>query len=226
MVKRCVINVATGRYWKGQLRLMETLNFNWGGDLLFFTDESLPNLPSHEEYPYGFKVWAFRQAIKRGYNSILWVDASVYCEKNPKSVFEHIEREGYIMQEAGHYVGNWCNDHTLKHFDITRDEAMQMTMYGNAGFLGLSTYSEKAMLFLDMWEQSMNAGCFKGAWNNGNLSESEDERCKGHRHDMTCGSIIANKLGMVYQSGNEILQYKEQNEPAMNDTIIFGGHGI
>jgi hypothetical protein len=82
------------------------------------------------------------------------------------------------------------------------------------------------MLFLDMWEQSMNAGCFKGAWNNGNLSESEDERCKGHRHDMTCGSIIANKLGMVYQSGNEILQYKEQKEPAMNDTIIFGGHGI
>jgi hypothetical protein len=226
MIKRCVINLASGRYWKGQLRLMETLNFNWGGDLLFFSEESQLNAPPHLDNPYAFKIYAFREAIRRGYNSILWLDASVYCEKNPKSVFEHIEREGYIMQEAGHLVGTWCNDHTLNYFGLTRDEAMEMTMYGNAGFLGLSTYSEKAMMFLDMWEASMKAGCFKGAWNNGNKTESNDERCKGHRHDMTCGSIIANRLGMVYQSGNEILQYKAPNDLPNNDTIIFGGQGI
>lgn len=224
--KRCIINLANGRYWKGQLRLMETLNFKWGGDLLFFTDtDQLVNCPAHVDNPYAFKVFAFKEAIRRGYESIVWLDASVYCERNPIPVFEHIEKHGYIMQEAGHYVGTWTNDKALRYFDIDREEAMDMKMYGNAGFLGLNVHSKKAMSFLSMWDSSQYAGCFKGSWHNENKTESEDPRCKGHRHDMSCGSIIANLLGMQYVSGNEWLLYKAP-EVSSNDNVYFGAQGL
>lgn len=225
--KRCVINLANGRYWKGQLRLMETLNFKWGGDLLFFSDtEQLIGCPSHDENPYAFKVFAFKEAIRRGYETILWLDASVYCEKSPTPVFEYIEQNGYIMQEAGHYVGTWTNDFALNYFDVRRDDAMQMPMYGNAGFLGLNAHDKTAMNFLNMWDSAQYAGAFKGKWHNEQKTESEDERCKGHRHDMSCGSIIANQLGMKYVSGNEWLAYKSPETTAANDTIIFGAQGL
>jgi hypothetical protein len=206
---------------------METLNFKWGGDLLFFTNNAaFPECPEHHDNPYAFKVYAFKEAIRRGYETILWLDASVYCEKSPIPVFEHIEKHGYIMQEAGHLVGTWANDKALAYYGISRDEAMQMPMYGNAGFLGLSVHNAKAMKFLNMWDEAQLAGLFKGRWSNEAKTESEDERCKGHRHDMSCGSIIANILKMEYVSGNEWLQYKAPNEPAANETIIFGGQGI
>jgi hypothetical protein len=206
---------------------METLNFKWGGDLLFFTDtDQLQGCPTHNENPYAFKVYAFKEAIRRGYESILWLDASVYCEQSPLVVFEHIEKHGHIMQEAGHLVGTWTNDKALAYFNINRDEAMQMPMYGNAGFLGLNVHSKRAMEFLYNWDLSQRKGAFCGAWNNTNNSESNDERCKGHRHDMSCGSIIANQLKMDYVKGDEWLQYKPMSEAPMNDTIIFGAQGI
>jgi hypothetical protein len=103
---------------------------------------------------------------------------------------------------------------------------MNMPMYGNAGFLGLSVNSEIAMDFFDQWHKASVDGIFKGAWSNHNKTESKDERCKGHRHDMVCGSIIANQLKMEYVPGDEWLQYKAPTDQAINDTIIFGAQGI
>ena len=56
-------------------------------------------------------------------------------------------------------------------------------------------------------------GMFKGSWID-------------HRHDMTCGSIIANRLKMKFQSGDEWLSYSPVNEKPKNETIIFHASGI
>jgi hypothetical protein len=196
MKKRCVINLATDGYSNGRARLAETLNDKWGGDLLLFTDTQTLGCPPHHDNPYAFKVYAFKEAIRRGYESVLWLDASVYCERDPSSVFDHIEQHGYIMQEAGHSVGTWTNDKTLEHYGLDRDAALGISMYGNAGFLGLSAHSPQAMEFLRQWDEAQAAGLFKGRWDNSAGTESSDPRCKGHRHDMCCGSIIAHRLGM------------------------------
>jgi len=67
---------------------------------------------------------------------------------------------------------------------------------------------------------------FKGAWNNNNQTESQDPRCKGHRHDMSCGSIMVNQLGMKYKSGNDYLNYAAPNETPRNETVIFFAQGL
>jgi len=102
---------------------------------------------------------------------------------------------------------------------------MNMMMYGNAGFLGLDFNNEIACKFFDKWKESMFAGIFKGEWTNNTKSESQDERCLGHRHDMVCGSIIANQLGMKYVSGNEWLTYQPPHVPPKNDKIVFKALG-
>ena len=69
-------------------------------------------------------------------------------------------------------------------------------------------------------------GIFKGAWTNDNNSESADPRCKGHRHDMVCGSIIANQLGMTAYTPERYMAYvgEEYGEPP--ETAVMFAQGI
>jgi len=220
-----IINVATGRHIKGQNRLAKSLR---GMNCRFYgyNAESDIGAPQHERQPYAFKTHAFRKAFSvHRHINVLWVDASVYAIKDVQPIFDHIEKHGYIMQEAGHMCGRWTNDKALEYFGVTRDEAMTMSMYGNAGFLGLSIKSPKAMDFFNRWHQASTGGLFRGAWTNEKGGESPDPRCDGHRHDMSCGSVIANQLQMDYQSGNEWLAYASPSDP-VNESIILKAQGI
>lgn len=229
-MSRVVINLANnvGWYIRGQARLIKSFREvgGYGGEILAWHSEAQIGSPKHKENPYAFKVHAFQKAIDAGYKQIFWADSAVFAIRNMMEVFEIIEKEGYFMQEAGHMVGRWTNDRTLNYFGITRDEAMKMMMYGNAGLLGLNTENETAMEFFRKWKASMEAGMFKGQWQNINNCESTDSRCDGHRHDMSCGSIIAHQLGMNenYKSGNHWLEYAPPEAPAKNDKIIFKTH--
>lgn len=208
----CLAN-GKGNYIKGMARLAESLRNNFDGDFLGYTHESQIDAPLHLENPYAFKVYAFERAFSLGYTEVLWLDASCFAIKNVQPIFDVIRDEGYIMQEAGHYVGNWCNDETLKYFNISRELANKMLMYGNAGFLGLNRTDITASAFFHQWGHAMTDGMFKGSWDN-------------HRHDMTCGSIVANRLGMKYKKGDEWLQYAGLYDETANDTIIFKAQGL
>lgn len=212
--RRCVVSLCNdrGRYRENMERLRQSLIDNFDGDFLGFDGEESIDSPKHEDNPYAFKIYAIEKAIEKGYKSVIWLDSSVFAIKKLDPIFDEIEKYGYIMQEAGHMVGTWCNDFTLDYFDITRDEAMKMPMYGNAGFLGLDLKNEIAVTFFTKWANSMLAGCFKGDWSN-------------HRHDMTAGSIIANILGMEFKKGDEWLEYASPGTPPKNETIILQAQG-
>jgi len=192
-----------------------------------FTEESQVGSPLHQDNPYAFKIYAIEEMKKRGYNQVLWVDCSVWAIKSIVPVFDIITKDGYVCQDAGHFVGRWTNDRTLQYFGLSRDEAMQIPMYGNAGFLGLDFDTEIANTFFNQWKQSMLDGMFVGSWTNHNKSESQDERCDGHRHDMSCGSIIRHRLGMKMQSGMEYLQYYYDFNPhPHNETVCLFAAGM
>ena len=226
-MRTAIINLANGRYIKGQERLKASLAaVGFTGDILPYQSISqLKGCPDHQAQPYAFKTYAFKQAFNLGYDLVLWLDASVWAVKPVEGVFKKIEEQGYIMQEAGHYVGTWTNDRALDYFNITRDEANTMLMYGNAGLLGLSKHNAIAMEFLYNWHEAAKNGIFAGSWNNQNNSESLSQDCKGHRHDMSVGSIIANALRMKYESGNELLAYAAP-EDKVNDKVIFKAQGV
>lgn len=223
----CFAN-STGRYLQGQERLRQTVMGYSSNivDWLAYNNEAAIGSPSHKENPYAFKLYAIMKAREAGYDKILYLDASVYAIRPIDPVIAEIENNGYIMQEAGCLVGVWANDRCLEYFNLDRDEAMGMMMYGNAGFLGLNFEHKTAQQFFESWLQSCKDGIFKGGWRNDNNQESQDPRCNGHRHDMVCGSIIANQLDMKYVSGNEWLQYAPPHTPPKNEKIYFKAQGL
>lgn len=228
MSKKCIVSFANqkGYYINGLARLNESLRNNFDGDFLGFIGEASVGAPLHTDNPYAFKIYCIQKAIDAGYTQILWLDSSCFAIKNVQPVFGHIGKQGYIMQDAGHWIGEWTNDRTLKYFGVTRDDMMNVKCHGNAGFLGLNFENGTTRIFFDRWRESMIAGMFKGAWTNENHSESTDERCRGHRHDLSCGSIIRYQLGMELQSGEEWLQYAGLYDEVLNDSIIFKAQGI
>jgi hypothetical protein len=124
------------------------------------------------------------------------MDASMYLKGDISKIEKLIQDDGYFMEEAGHWVGSWCNQHTRRYFGLTADEAKipgGLFMF-SAGLVGLNKNSVVAMDFFSQWKNSSLAGCFRGEWTD-------------HRHDMTCGSIIAQRLGMKYQRGGSHLSY-------------------
>jgi hypothetical protein len=227
MKDRCIISFAnnSGNYYKALDRLKKSVIHD---TFIGFIDESSISAPPHKENPYAFKVYAFWKAINMGYTKILWLDSSCYVIGSLDEVWQRINKDGFIMQDAGHNIGTWSNDKTLDYFGVSRDDAMTMPMYGNAGFLGLDISHPIAAEFLTRWNNAMKEGYFKGAWDNNRHTESSDSRCKGHRHDMTCGSIIANQIGMhhKYVAGDEILQYAAPTDKVNNLTIVIKAQGL
>jgi hypothetical protein len=214
--KRCIISLATrdGNYINRLARLCESLRDNFDGDIMAFIGESAVGAPLHSENPYAFKVYAFRAAEKAGYESVLWLDTSCFAIKNVSPIFDEIEKDGFIFQTAGHKLSEWCNDFTLDYFELTRQEAEKIEMIGNAGFLGLDLTDSKARLFLQEWEDAMNAGCFKGSWSD-------------HRHDMSCSSAILHFMGghLIAKPFEEWLQYGGIYDETLNNTIILKAQG-
>lgn len=207
---KAVVNFSNGSYLPKQTRLIQSMG-RYSCPVMAYSDYDSIGSPTHQQHPYGFKLFAIKAAIESGFTSILYCDSSIWAIKDPSPLFDIIEKDGYLMQEAGHYVGSWSNDECLDYFGITREEAMKMPMYGNAGLLGLKVGHPIAENFFSQWFRSLNAGVFRGSWDN-------------HRHDMTCGSIIANKLGMKYHKGDEILAYAGPNDP-VSDKIILKAQG-
>lgn len=207
-------------------RLSDSLRYNFDGEFMAFVGEHSLGCDPHSENPYSFKIYAIEKALEAGFRNVLWLDSSCFAIANLSPVFDHIEEHGYIMQDAGHFVGTWSSDKLLDYFNMTRDEAMEIRCYGNAGFLGLNFEDETAQLFFKEWKLAMLKGMFKGKWDNKEKTESQDERCLGSRHDLSVGSILRHRLGMELQPSDKWLQYAGVFDEVLNKDILIKAAGM
>lgn len=230
-MRKCIISFAnsTNNYMRGLARLSESLRNNFDGDFLGFVGEATCGAPAHADNPYAFKIYCWLKAIEAGYTHILWLDSSCFAVAPLDRIFNDIATKGFAVQDSGHWLGHWSNDRALNYFGITRDKAMDIRMIGNAGFLGLDIHSSFGHDFFSKWKRSMDDGIFHGAWTNDNKTESQDERCRGNRHDMTCSSAIFYKMGFgigdMY-GGEEVLQYAGLYDKILNETIVLKAQGL
>lgn len=207
-VKRCVVNLATGRFWAGQARLKTKMQCH-DIPLITFQHEWDVNAPTHSENPYAFKIYAIEKARDMGYDQVLWVDASVYPVKDISPVFDWLTEKGIFLEEAGHYLGQWSHDEALSYFGIERSIAMTMPML-SAGFIGFDFRNPISREFFAEWKESMLNGMFKGLWEN-------------HRHDLTCASAIANLRGLVpsYSHGGQFFAYIGEGYGPPGPKVVF-----
>lgn len=201
-----VVNFSTKEFIRGQKRLAESLN---GTPFLSFTSYNEIGSPTHQQSPYEFKIHAIKKAFERD-DIVLWADSSMVLKGDISRIEKIIINDGYFMEEAGHYVDRWCNNHARKYFNLKEGSGYIMF---SAGLLGLNKKSPHAMEWFYKWEQSAEAGCFSGDWSN-------------HRHDMTCGSIIAQRMGFKYQTGASHLCYVGPGYQIPHEDVVFTCQGI
>jgi hypothetical protein len=195
-----------------QARLAKSLaDHGWRGGVLTWTDRLPPGSPTHDDAPYGFKLYAVAEAMKKGYTSVLWLDAPCLATRPLDPIFEAIERGGHRFVSGGERLGNWASDACLRAFAIGRDQAMDLALL-NGAFIGLDLEHARTREWFRRIVQQCEAGLFKGAAltehapadvrarnvdkDTGHLSE--DPRCWGHRHDEAVGSCLAHLLGMEF----------------------------
>jgi hypothetical protein len=201
-----VVNFATEYYYPGQERLLKSLN----GHKSLMIRDTIIGAPSHKESPYEFKIHAIEKAFEYD-ECVLWCDSSIVLVGELERMERVIERDGYFMQDAGHQVGKWCNQFTRDYFQLQPEEENSQMFI--AGLLGLSRRSYYAMTWFREWKKAAQAGCFKGDW-------------KDHRHDMTCGSIIAQRMGLRYHDEHTFVSYVGPGHPEPGKNVVFHCKGI
>lgn len=200
---RAIINYSTYKYYKGQVRLLKSIPV-LDGSCIMLQEKDL-QAPLHSDNPYAFKIYSFEYALNLGYQQIIWLDASMVAIKNLEPLFEHVEREGYFLQDSEWPNSRWTNERALEYFGTNEGQNI------SSGCVGLDFTKPIAMEFFKQWKQSMIDGIFKGSW--------ED-----HRHDQTCASLIALKLGMTISPKDTFFQYA--TEPPIKDHILLIVDGI
>ena len=164
-------------------------------DVFIFNTYAEIGCPPHETHPYGFKPYAVDFIRKKGYRFVFWIDSCVNLLKPIDALLPDVTTKGVFIQEDMWKCGEWANDKSLEYFGITRDEAMNIPS-AYASFIGFDFRNDVSNILLQKWKQSCDDGIFSGSWVNDDSSESEDVRCKGHRHDQTSLEIISYQLNI------------------------------
>ncbi len=157
-----------------------------------------PYCPSHSKDPYAFKLYAIEHARFRGYDTVIWLDSPNRMVSPIDEWLPKISSVGVYLQRDGFVCGEWVNDNCLNYFGVSRDEAMDIpNIY--ASIMAFDFRNPIAVTFFEKWKAACAAGAFRGNAKNDTKSESQDPRCRGHRHDQSCAEIIAYQMGIETQ---------------------------
>ncbi len=210
MTKRCIITFGNkGWYVKGVDRLIISCE-KYGVECLGWKNYP-PGSPTHEHIPYGFKIFAFLDAIKRGYTSILWCDSSGWLTDNPSPIFDLIDKDGYfILKNTGQYNNWWCSDKQLAAFGYTRIQA-RTQQHAIGGLIGFNFEQENPVF--NEWAEMITL--FKGNWSNDDHTESISDECRGCRHDQSVISLICAKRNLIMQNKEGFVTFEPDTTPAI-----------
>lgn len=183
--------------------------------------------PSHSAVPYAFKAFALQAAVDAGAELILWADAAIMPIRSLEPLWEKIEHEGAWIHNGGWKNGQWCADSWYAGCfpDIPLESARFLNRdipHVVATAFGLNVRSELgASILKEYYRLASETRAFCGPWWNSN-GEREDYRKNhgaapcgppstlGHRHDQSCLSIIAHRLGVRLTEGREIFDYSRR----------------
>lgn len=204
VIKRCVVNVSTQRYWPGQTRLIKSLyQYSPGVDVMVWGNEGEVGAEPHQNNNYAFKPRAIIKAYEAGYRQILWLDASMVAIKGLEPIFEIIERDGYFFQDSGWPNSRWTTYKGVEYFGHKDGEML------SSGVLGVDLDSNIGYAFFDKWTQAMRDGMFNGPW-------------ETWRHDQSAASLIAHTMGLKLQKANTFFVYGQpENEYIVDETVLL-----
>lgn len=210
--KPCIINVSVdGWYKSGADRLERSLIYNgFAGDIIFWKNEYPPNSPSHSDNPYAFKISAFREAFKRGYKIVMWLDSSFWAIKNPMAIFDIVNDKGIFAFRSGYNCSNTCSDALLNSVGITRDEAEKLPEIAT-GIVGINIDNPDGQKVFNTWAEYCDLGLFRNGRAH-DLKDSSDPRFLFGRQDQSAFSIAVHKNEVKFDYQDYVAYYNNGND--------------
>lgn len=215
VIVSCCYSEARGKYYaKYADRLEESLDkFSPGVPRIIWRESWPPESPSHNKLHYAFKYYAVADAVRRGFQHVMWLDAGSCALAPIDPLWERIAHNGYALLSGDDCLAAWISDQALAHFGVTRDYAAGLKLAGGC-LVGLDVEHPLGKHFLQWWgelarttslfmghhtEQENQNGVMRSILRSDadNAVISTDPRCKGHRSDEACFSLMMDRLGMT-----------------------------
>lgn len=224
MAKRCIVNWADlgnppgERYLMGQARLNRLCD-KYGIPFVAGTGDPPCDYPKHSDVPYAFKAAMIESAIRRGYETVCWMDASACIQHDPSPIFEIAERCGaFISQNYGIKTGKWSTDACLAEFGLTREEAWQIEHCSALVCAFCVTHPIGEAVWNEYSAAARKGTAFRGphkiAAAPDLFSKWSNQDVEGHRHDQTVLSILAHRYGIPLQP-HTFMDYGDQRPDAI-----------
>jgi len=209
--KPVIINCGVGGWYAaGSQRLERSLiHHGYAGDMIFWRDEYPPNCPSHNENPYAFKIYAFREAFRRGYKIVMWLDCSFWAIKNPMPLFDIVNEHGNFAFRSGYNCAQTCPDNLLATAGMSRDEA-EFWPETATGIVGINIDNPLGKRVFDEWSNFCDSGLFINSRNH-NPIESPDPRYLHGRQDQSAYSMALYRAGVQFDYQDYVAYYNSGN---------------
>jgi len=220
-IKPVIISCGVGGWYAAGIDRMERslIYHGYGGDMLFWRDEYPEGCPPHNENPYAFKIYAFREAFKRGYKIVVWLDCSFWAIKNPMPILDIINEHGLFAFRSGYNCAETCPDNLLYDVGITRDVAEQIPETAT-GIVGINIDNPNGKKVFEYWEDFCNRGLFINSRFH-NPNESADPRFKFGRQDQSAFSMALYKAGVEFNYVDYVSYYDHSNPLKNSDKAFF-----
>lgn len=204
--KTCFLNVGLGQwYCHGTDRLKGSLlHHGFPGDILTWQDE-WPSSKFPRDCVYNVKADAFEQALKRGYEVIIWGDCSIYALKNTTPFVDRIIADGYWIGQSGYNAAQTASDMQLNYFSITRDRAAEIHDCAT-GLFGFDVRRPEMLAIVEEWIEAGRNGIFNGPRNHG--GGSQDRRFLHARQDQSAMSLVLGKHRVGLREFKEFGKFK------------------
>jgi hypothetical protein len=236
-MSRCIVNVATGAYVRGQQRLFESEHA--AGALFLGWRDCMPSeSPGFHDVPYAFKAWALKAALDAEHDTVMWCDASIVPIRDLTPLWEHIEEHGYWICRNGWDNAFWTADSAYSDLPVTREENWKIPHVVATAF-GLRLSHPIGWRIFEEYLRLSQTRAFCGPWWNRNYTAPDgsrpyaryqanshgrrwcepcgDAKVAGHRHDQTALSAIAWRAGCTLTNAPQMFAY-DGGETA--DTVL------
>ena len=219
--KPCIISVGVGGWYAAGIDRMERslIHHGYAGDFLFWRNEYPPGCPTHEENPYAFKIYAFKEAIRRNYKIILWLDCSFWAIRNPHEIFDIVNDKGVFAFRSGYNCAQTCTDALLQYVSVTRDAAEQLPEIAT-GIVGLNIDNPDGKKVFETWDKMCYDGMFINSRGH-NVHESADPRFLFGRQDQSAFALAVHKNEVQFEYLDYVAYYNSGNPGYNPERCIF-----
>lgn len=195
-------------YDKGVKRLAASLDaVNAPVERNLWIDE-WPDNKFPREPVYCIKAAALDHAMKAGFTTLIWADASITSLRPIEPWLEEVRAKGYWLGQSGHNAAQTCSDACLAYFGIDRDAAERIHDCAT-GLFAMDITRDKPRQFIERFIKAARDGAFAGSRRH--AKQSSDPRFKFHRQDQSAATIIASQLGMPLDAWQSHVCFKWDN---------------